>query len=55
MAYNASIQRQFEVVQKRLAGEPMTDYVTPVGGGYFFAPRGAAGGSDWVGSQLLGA
>ncbi len=51
-AFNRSIQDQFEVVQKRLAGEPMTDYITPVGGGYFFAPRGARGPSDWVGSGL---
>jgi deferrochelatase/peroxidase EfeB len=28
----------------------MTDYVTPVGRGYFFAPRGAAGPGDFVGS-----
>ena len=42
VAYNASIQRQFEAIQKRLADEPMTDYVTPVGGGYFFVPRGDA-------------
>jgi deferrochelatase/peroxidase EfeB len=53
VAFNRSIQGQFEVVQKRLAGEPMTDYITPVGGGYFFAPPGARGGSDWVGSGLL--
>ncbi len=53
IAYNASIQRQFEVVQRRLAGEPMTDYVTPVGGGYFYVPRGARSDADWVGSTLL--
>ncbi|MEV4420791.1 Dyp-type peroxidase [Patulibacter sp. NPDC049589] len=53
VAHNASIERQFAKIQARLAGEPMTDYVTPVGGGYFFAPRGAAGPSDWVGSGLL--
>jgi deferrochelatase/peroxidase EfeB len=53
LAYNASIQRQFEVVQRRLAGEPLTDYVTPVGGGYYFAPRGTRGDADWVGSTLL--
>jgi deferrochelatase/peroxidase EfeB len=41
------------VIQHRLAGEPMTDYVTPVGGGYFFAPRGARGPGDWVGSPLF--
>jgi deferrochelatase/peroxidase EfeB len=50
VAFNQDLARQFETVQKRLAGEPMTDYVTPVGGGYFFVPRGAAGPGDWVGS-----
>jgi deferrochelatase/peroxidase EfeB len=53
VAHNASIERQFATVQRRLAGEPMTDYVTPVGGGYFFAPRGSAGPGDWVGSGLF--
>jgi deferrochelatase/peroxidase EfeB len=53
IAFNADIQRQFEVVQRRLAGEPLTDYITPVGGGYYFAPRGARTDSDWVGSSLL--
>jgi len=50
VAFNQDLARQFETVQTRLAGEPMTDYVTPVGGGYFFVPRGAAGPGDWVGS-----
>ena len=31
----------------------MIDYITPVGGGYFFAPLGAAGEHDWVGSGLF--
>jgi deferrochelatase/peroxidase EfeB len=53
LAYNRSTQQQFEVVQRRLAGEPMTDYVTPVGGGYFYAPRGTRGATDWVGAALL--
>jgi deferrochelatase/peroxidase EfeB len=53
VAYNKSIQQQFEVVQRRLAGEPLTDYITPVGGGYFYAPRGAARDTDWVGSGVL--
>jgi deferrochelatase/peroxidase EfeB len=53
LGYNASTQRQFEPVQRRLAGEPLTDYVTPVGGGYFFAPRGTRSTTDWVGATLL--
>ncbi|HTU86426.1 MAG TPA: Dyp-type peroxidase [Solirubrobacteraceae bacterium] len=53
IAYNQDINRQFDTIQRRLAPtEPMTDYITPVGGGYFFAPRGARGEPDWVGSGL---
>jgi deferrochelatase/peroxidase EfeB len=51
-AYNQNPHRQFETIQVRLENEPMIDYITPVGGGYFFAPRGARGPSDWVGSGL---
>jgi len=53
VAFNQDIERQFATVQKRLAGEPMTDYITPVGGGYFYAPPGARGANDWVGSGLF--
>ena len=55
IAFNQDPQRQFATIQTRLDEEPMTDYITPVGGGYFFAPRGARGGSDWVGSGLSSA
>ena len=51
-AYNQNPRRQFETIQARLENEPMIDYITPVGGGYFFAPRGARGPGDWVGSGL---
>jgi deferrochelatase/peroxidase EfeB len=50
IAFNQDLERQFEAVQGRIAGEPMIDYITPVGGGYFFVPRGSAGPTDWVGS-----
>jgi deferrochelatase/peroxidase EfeB len=53
VAYNRSPSRQFAVIQNRLDGEPMTDYITPIGGGYFFAPPGARGGTDFVGSGLF--
>ena len=29
VAFNQDLERQFATVQKRLAGEPMTDYITP--------------------------
>ena len=54
-AFNQSPERQFATIQKRLLEEPMIDYITPVGGGYFFVPRGASGGGDWVGSGLFAA
>jgi len=53
VAYNRDIENGFAKVQKRLAGEPMTDYVTPVGGGYFYVPPGTRGPSDWIGSGLF--
>jgi len=53
IAYNRSPSRQFAVIQNRLNSEPMTDYVTPIGGGYFFVPPGARGNTDFVGSGLF--
>jgi deferrochelatase/peroxidase EfeB len=53
VAFNQDIARQFATIQARLAEEPMVDYITPVGGGYFFAPPGSHGPTDWVGSGLF--
>jgi deferrochelatase/peroxidase EfeB len=52
-AFNQDPERQFGAVQRRLQDEPMTDYVSPVGGGLFFVPPGTRGQGDFVGAGLF--
>jgi deferrochelatase/peroxidase EfeB len=53
VAFNQNPRRQFQTIQRRLIEEPMVDYITPVGGGYFFTPPGAGPEPDFVGSGLF--
>ena len=53
IAYQADLEKGFITVQKRLDGEPLEEYIKPIGGGYFFTLPGVKNQDDFYASALL--
>jgi deferrochelatase/peroxidase EfeB len=53
IVYQADLEKGFITVQNRLNGEPLEEYIKPVGGGYFFTLPGPIKDGDFIGRTLL--
>ncbi|MCW4116331.1 iron uptake transporter deferrochelatase/peroxidase subunit [Aurantimonas sp. MSK8Z-1] len=53
IAYQADLQKGFIAVQSRLNGEPLEEYIKPVGGGFFFALPGVVSPGGYLGQSLV--
>jgi deferrochelatase/peroxidase EfeB len=53
VSYQKSLTRGFLAVQARLKGEPLEEYIRPVGGGFFFVLPGVTSDDGFLGQQLL--
>ena len=53
VCFQSNLGAGFLTIQKRLSGEPLEEYIKPVGGGYFFVLPGAQDSSAFLGQGLL--
>ena len=55
ICYQSNLENGFIAVQTRLNGEPLEEYLKPIGGGYFFTLPGVRDDKDFIGRSLLNA
>jgi deferrochelatase/peroxidase EfeB len=53
VCFQRSLREGFLTVQERLAGEPLEEYILPVGGGFFFALPGVTAPDRYLGDTLV--
>lgn len=53
ICFQRSLNAGFIAIQERLNGEPLEEYIRPVGGGYFFVLPGLRTPDDFLGRALL--
>lgn len=53
VCFQADLERGFITVQNRLNGEPLEEYIKPVGGGYFFALPGVKDSNSYLAKGLI--
>jgi deferrochelatase/peroxidase EfeB len=55
VCFQSNLEKGFATVQSRLNGEPLEEYIKPIGGGYFFALPGVQKSGGYLGQSLLSA
>lgn len=55
ICYQADLEKGFIHVQNLLNGEPLEEYIKPIGGGYFYAVPGVRDAGEYLGSHLIDA
>jgi deferrochelatase/peroxidase EfeB len=55
ISFQQDLERGFVSVQRRLAGEPLEEFIQPVGGGFFFVPPGVAAPGGYLGEGMIAA
>ncbi len=53
ISYQSDLDEGFIAIQKRLDGEPLEEYIKPVGGGFYFALPGVPDASRYLGQGLI--